>query len=146
MHLIIICIDSLRQDHVSFYAGAHAPVQTPHIDALAREAVVFENMYPEALPTIPIRTQLMTGQRTLGVRPWQPLHPSDRTIAQILGPAGYTSALITDTYHYFKPDYNFHRAFDVWRWIRGQEYDPYRSQPLTRYNLDDHVKAGFPPQ
>ena len=146
MHLIIICIDSLRQDHVSFYAGAHAPVQTPHIDALARAAVVFENMYPEALPTIPIRTQLMTGQRTLGVRPWQPLHPSDRTIAQILGPAGYTSALITDTYHYFKPDYNFHRAFDVWRWIRGQEYDPYRSQPLTRYNLDDHVKASFPPQ
>jgi arylsulfatase A-like enzyme len=146
MHLIIICIDSLRQDHVSFYAGAQSPVQTRHIDALAREAVVFENMYPEALPTIPIRTQLMTGQRTLGVRPWQPLHPSDRTIAQILGPVGYTSALITDTYHYFKPDYNFHRAFEVWRWIRGQEYDPYRSQPLTRYTLDDHVKAGFPPQ
>ena len=88
MHLMVICIDSLRQDHVSFYAGDASPVQTPAIDALARESVVFDNMYPEALPTIPIRTQLMTGQRTLGKRPWKPLEPSDRTLAQVLGRAG----------------------------------------------------------
>ncbi len=146
MHLIVICLDSLRQDHLSFYGGDASPVRTPAIDALAREAVAFDNMYPEALPTIPIRTQLMTGQRTLGTRPWQPLTPADRTMAQILGEAGYVSALITDLYHYFKPDYNFHRAFHVWRLIRGQEYDNYRSQPLTRYQVDDFVKEGFPPR
>jgi arylsulfatase A-like enzyme len=101
-------------------------------------------MYPDALPTIPIRTQLMTGQRTLGKRPWKPLEPSDRTLAQVLGRAGYVSALITDVYHYFKPDYNFHRDFHVWRWIRGQEFDAYRSQPLTRLQLDDYLKPEFP--
>ena len=145
MHLIVICIDSLRQDHVSYYAGERSPVQTPHIDALAREAVAFDNMYPEALPTIPIRTQLMTGQRTLGRRGWQPLEPSDRTLAQVLDQAGYVSALITDVYHYMKPGYNFHQGFHAWRWIRGQEYDAYRSQPLSRYDPDDYCKDTFPP-
>jgi arylsulfatase A-like enzyme len=143
LNLIVICIDSLRQDHVGYYAGEGCPTRTPHIDALAAESVVFDNMYPEALPTIPIRTQLMTGQRTLGTRPWQPLHASDRTIAEILGETGYVSALITDAWHYFKPGYNFHRGFSVWRWIRGQEYDPYRSQPLSRLQLEHFVKDSF---
>ncbi|MGH2346205.1 MAG: sulfatase [Chloroflexota bacterium] len=144
MNVIVICIDSLRQDHVSFYGGA-SPVATPGIDALARESVVFDHMYPEALPTIPIRTQLMTGQRTLPYRPWQPLTAGDRTMAEILGRYDYTSGLITDVYHYFKPGYNFHRGFHHWQWVRGQEYDPYRSTPLRRLKLEDHIKPTFSP-
>ena len=75
MNLIVIVLDSFRQDHVSTYhKGTPAfegipPCQTPNIDQFAEECVVFENAYPEALPTIPIRTQLMTGQRTLPLSP-----------------------------------------------------------------------------
>lgn len=114
MNVIVICIDSLRQDHVSFYAGAASPVPTPNIDALAAESVVFDNVYPEALPTIPIRTQLMTGQRTLPYRPWQPLTEADRTIAQILARYGYLTGLITDCYHYMKRGQNFHQGLPFW--------------------------------
>lgn len=146
MNVIVICIDSLRQDHVSFYAGSGAPAPTPSIDALARESVVFDNVYPEALPTIPIRTQLMTGQRTLPYRPWQPLTQADRTIAQILGQAGYLTGLVTDCYHYMKPGYNFHQGFRSWQWVRGQEYDAYRAAPLRRLKLEDHIKPSFSPQ
>jgi arylsulfatase A-like enzyme len=146
MNIIVICIDSLRQDHVSYYAGAASPVPTPNIDALARESVVFDNVYPEALPTIPIRTQLMTGQRTLPYRPWQPLTDADRTIAQILSRYDYLTGLITDCYHYMKPGYNFHQGFRSWQWVRGQEYDPYRCAPLKRLKLDDHIKPSFTPQ
>jgi arylsulfatase A-like enzyme len=147
VNVIVICIDSLRQDHVSFYGGISAsPVATPHIDAHARESVVFDNMYPEALPTVPIRTQLMTGQRTLPNRPWQPLAAEDRTIAEILGRYDYLSGLVTDCYHYFKPGFNFHRAFRSWQWVRGQEYDPYRTAPLSRLKLDDYIKPTFSPQ
>ena len=146
MNVIVICIDSLRQDHVSFYAGDASPVPTPHIDAFARESIVFDNMYPEALPTIPIRTQLMTGQRTLPNRPWQPLASEDRTLAELLGRYDYLSGLITDCYHYFKPGFNFHRGFRSWQWVRGQEYDPYRTAPLSRLKLDDHIKPTFSPQ
>lgn len=145
MNVIVICIDSLRQDHVGFYGGDMPAAATPHINALARESVVFDNIYPEALPTIPIRTQLMTGQRTLPYRAWQPLTAADRTIAEILGRYDYTSGLVTDVYHYFKPGYNFHRDFHSWQWIRGQEYDPYRSAPLCRLKLEDHVKSTFSP-
>lgn len=144
MNLIVICIDSLRQDHVSFY-NPDSPVETPNIDRFAQRCVSFTNVYPEALPTIPVRTQLMAGQRTLPNRPWQPLTRGDRTLADLLGRYGYTSAFITDVYHYFKPGYNFHRSFRVWRWIRGQEYDPYRSAPLKRLRLKDHINERFPP-
>jgi arylsulfatase A-like enzyme len=145
VNVIVICIDSLRQDHVSFYAGDASPVPTPHIDALARESVVFDNMYPEALPTIPIRTQLMTGQRTLPYRPWQPLAAEDRTLAQLLARYDYLTGLITDCYHYMKPGYNFHQGFRSWQWVRGQEFDAYRSAPLRRLKLDDYVKPSFSP-
>jgi arylsulfatase A-like enzyme len=146
MNIIFIVIDSLRQDHVSFYGWDGCPVETPNIDELARESVVFDNMYPEALPTIPVRTQWMTGQRTLPFRPWQPLTPEDRSIADILSREGWLTALFTDCYHYFKPGYNLHRSFRIWRWVRGQEYDAYRSGPLRKCALEDFVKPSFDEQ
>ena len=47
-NIIFISIDSLRQDHVSFYSGEEGPVSTPNIDQLARESVVFDNCYPRS--------------------------------------------------------------------------------------------------
>ena len=146
MNVVFIVVDSLRQDHVSFYAGDACPLRTPNIDRLAEESVVFDNTYPEALPTIPVRTQWMTGQRTLPYRPWQPLTKEDQAVATILSKEGYVTALFTDCYHYFKLDYNLHRDFRVWRWIRGQEYDPYRSAPLKKHRVEDCLKDSFPPR
>ena len=144
-NLIFLISDSFRQDHMSFYM-ADSPCETPHLDALARESVAFDNCYPEGLPTVPVRTCWLTGERTLVHRPWQPLTAEDRSLAEILSDEGYLTACFTDCYHYFKPGMNLHRGFRVWDWVRGQEYDSYRSAPLTRLNLDDHVKDTFTPQ
>jgi len=149
MNLIVLALDSFRQDHVSFYHRGQAPFagvpacQTPNLDAFAAGSLAFHNVYAEALPTIPIRMQWMTGQRTLPYRPWQPLAAQDVSIAQILRGAGYTCGLISDTYHYRAPGMNYHRHFHGYRWIRGQEYDPYESAP-TRRNLDDYVNDNYP--
>ncbi len=149
MNTIIIVLDSFRQDHVSTYHKGKAafegiqPCQTPNIDRFAEECVVFENAYPEALPTIPIRCQLMTGQRTLPYRSWQPLAPDDVPIAQILKQEGYVCGLISDTYHYRAPGMNYHRYFDSYRWIRGQEYDPYVSVP-SRRDINNYVNENYP--
>jgi arylsulfatase A-like enzyme len=148
MNVIGIMLDSFRQDHVSCYNGGR-PVfegipacRTPNLDAFAQECIVFDNAYPEALPTIPVRTQLFTGQCTLPFRPWQPLTKEDISIAEILRAEGYVCGLVSDCYHYRAPGMNFHRGFHAYRWIRGQEYDPWTSHPPRR-NLDDYVNNHY---
>lgn len=140
MNLIVIMLDSLRRDHLGCYGNSW--IKTPSIDKLAKESVVFENAYTEGLPTIPVRTELFTGQDTLAFRPWQPLTKEDVTLSEILGKYEYTSALIASTYHLFKPDMNFHRGFDVFRWIRGQEGDCYVSGSLHQ-NIDEYMKPAM---
>ncbi|MBE9472967.1 MAG: sulfatase [Chloroflexi bacterium] len=148
MNIICIMLDSFRQDHISFYNSGQAvfkdvpTCQTPNLDAFAQECVVFDNAYPEALPTIPVRTQLFTGQCTLPYRPWQPLTREDVTMAEILRAEGYVCGLISDCYHYRAPGMNFHRGFHAYRWIRGQEYDPWTSHPPRR-DLDDYVNERY---
>jgi arylsulfatase A-like enzyme len=149
-NLIVIMLDSFRQDHVGAYHGGRAPFpgvapcNTPNIDRFAAQSLVFEHAYPEAFPTIPVRTALMTGQRTLPYRPWQPLQATDVTAAEILRRHGYVNGLISDTYHYRAPGMNFHRGFHAYRWVRGQEYDPYESGPPRR-RLDEYVNDNYPP-
>ena len=123
MNVIVIVLDSLRQDHVSLYhqgVGPFAEVpacQTPNLDRFARDCVSFHNAYPEGLPTIPVRMALMTGQYTLPFRRWEPLRETDVTIAEILGGMGYVSGLVADTYHFRAPGMNYHRGFHAYRWI-----------------------------
>jgi len=152
MNLIVICIDSLRQDHVGFYReGAEPgavfpgvrPPRTENLDRFARGALCLRNAYPANMPTIPIRHELMTGCFGLHERPWQPLQPSDLTVAQILGREGYTCGLISDTYHYRAPGMNFHRGFHSYEWIRGNEYDPWVSSG-TRREVEQYVNAHYP--
>jgi len=148
MNVIVIVLDSLRQDHVSLYNKGQGPFddvracQTPNLDKFAEGCTVFHNAYPEGLPTMPVRLALMTGQWTLPFRSWEPLRETDITIAEILGGRGYVCGLISDTYHYRAPGMNYHRGFHAYRWVRGQEYDPYTSSP-TRRNVDDYVNGSF---
>jgi arylsulfatase A-like enzyme len=148
MNIIGIMLDSFRQDHIGFYHGNQSVFEgvpsclTPNLNAFARECIVFDNAYPEALPTIPVRTQLFTGLRTLPYRPWQPLTQEDISVAEILGAEGYVCGLISDCYHYRAPGMNLHRGFHSYRWIRGQEYDPWASHPTQR-PLDDYVNEHY---
>jgi len=136
MNIFWIILDSLRCDHVGAYGSTVC--RTPNLDAFAAEAVVFDNAYPEALPTIPVRTALVTGCRTLQARPWQPLTDEDVTAAELLAQHGYTNVFITDTYHMAKPGMNFHRGFHSYRFIRGQESDAWELTPHAE-NLEDYL-------
>jgi len=148
MNVITIVLDSLRQDHVSLYHQGRAPFpdvapcQTPNLDRFARDCIVFDNAYPEGLPTMPVRLALMTGQQTLPFRGWEPLRETDITIAELLRSRGYVCGLVSDTYHYRAPGMNYHRGFHAYRWVRGQEYDPYVSSPPRR-RLDDYLNPAF---
>ena len=125
MNLIWICADTFRNDHLGCMGNKR--VKTPCLDRLASEGVLFENAYAEGLPTGPERLVHLTGKFVLPFRGWSPLTKTDVTLPEHLHALGYRTALMADTYHISKPDYNFHRGFDEWRWIRGQESDPYVS-------------------
>ncbi len=152
MNCVLIIVDSWRQDHCGCYGNDW--IRTPNLDALAAESTLFTRAYPESLPTLPVRRALHTGRRVYpfhGHRPqkgdfvgapgWGPIDDNLDTVSELLHAQGYRTGFITDTYHQFKPSKNFHRGFDEWRWIRGQEHDCYRSGPLV---ADDAVAKHMP--
>ncbi len=156
MNVVLVLFDTLRKDHVGAYGNDW--IQTPHLDAFAAEAVRFTRAYPEALPTLPFRRAIHTGQRTfpfhghrdfhgdfVGAPGWGPIPEEQDTVSELVGAAGYRTALFTDCYHQFKPSKNFHRGFDEWSWIRGQETDRFRSGPaLPPDAIARHVPDHFP--
>jgi arylsulfatase A-like enzyme len=141
MNLVLVVLDTLRQDHVGAYGNPW--IKTPNLDRFAAESLVFTRAYPESLPTLCFRRAIHTGRRTYpyvghreykgdfrSVAPgWGPIPEEQTTVAEWLGSRGYLCALISDNYHMFKPSKNFHRGFHQWTWIRGQELDPHRSGP-----------------
>ncbi len=137
MNIIHIGTDTWRTDHLGCYGGAKA--RTPNLDRLAAEGVVFRNVYADGLPTIPHRRVTWTGKSILPEAEWRPLSPDDVTVPELLQKAGYRTALIADLYHMFQPGMNFHRGFDSWEWVRGQEYDRWRSGPVEAIDLRKHV-------
>ncbi len=142
MNVFWIVLDSLRRDHVGAYGSKVC--KTPYLDAFAKEAVLFDNAYPEALPTVPVRTALVTGCRTLASRPWQPLAPEDVTVSELLACHGFTNVMITDTYHLAKPGMNFHRGFHSYKFIRGQEGDAWELVPHNK-DLDHYAHPDLTP-
>ena len=58
MRILLIDIDTLRPDHLGCY-GYHRAT-SPNIDALAADAIRFDNVYASDVPCLPSRTALCT--------------------------------------------------------------------------------------
>ena len=97
MNFVFICIDTLRYDHLS--CNGNDWISTPNFEAFAREAVVFDNSYTGSFPTIPHRTDTITGRFGSPLHSWQPLAFDAVTFPRILGQAGWATVLIHDTPH-----------------------------------------------
>jgi len=88
--LLLITVDTLRQDHVGAYG--HGLVETPRIDALARAGAVFQRHYTVAAETGPAHATVMTGlyPREHGLRTnGMLLDPGLPALAPTLAAAGY---------------------------------------------------------
>jgi arylsulfatase A-like enzyme len=62
VNVILVILDSLRKDHIGVYGNDR--IQTPNLDALAKESLRFSRAYPESLPTLCARRAIHTGMRT----------------------------------------------------------------------------------
>ncbi len=105
-NMIVIIADTWRADHLGCYGSTR--IKTPYLDEFAKMSVLFADASAEGLPTIPCRRVYHTGKSVLPESKWEPLGKTDVTFAQILSKRGFTTGFIVDTYHHFKPDYNFH--------------------------------------
>ncbi len=135
MNLVFLVSDTLRWDYLGAYGNSW--IKTPYLDQLAKESVVFEEAFAEGLPTLPARRVMQTGRPIVPFKyvpqksdmvqlhGWHGLFDEDVSAAEWLREHGYVCCFITDVYHMMKPGKNFHRGFDCWHWIRGQEDDPY---------------------
>ena len=139
LNMIVIIADTWRADHLGCYGSTH--IKTPYLDRFAKQSVLFTDVTTEGLPTIPCRRAYHTGKSVLPESKWQPLADSDITFAEVLRKHGVATGFIVDTYHHFKPNYNFHRGFDSWHWVRGQETDRWKSGPKEKFDPKKHMPA-----
>jgi arylsulfatase A-like enzyme len=95
-NIILILADDLGYGDLGCY-GQRA-IQTPHLDRMAREGLRFTRFYTGAPVCAPARETLLTGRHTghaqLRANAKLDLRPTDITIAEMLRPAGYDTALI----------------------------------------------------
>jgi arylsulfatase A-like enzyme/Flp pilus assembly protein TadD len=99
--VIVISIDTVRADHLPLY-GAAGP-ETPNIDALAKDAIVFENAYSHVPLTLPSHTTILTGllpedsgvRNNLGYRFDSAAHPS---LPTLLKAKGYATGAAVSAY------------------------------------------------
>ena len=138
MNVIVICVDTLRADIIG-EGQKLSHVETPHLDAFARESVSFTQAFGSSQPTLQTRRSMFTGMRSFPYRwnfdrrghwhhapGWHKIPPTQDTIAEILLDEGYMTGLVADTYHMFKPTMNYTRGFASYDFVRGQETDNWR--------------------
>ncbi|MCY2929746.1 MAG: sulfatase [Planctomycetota bacterium] len=131
MNVILIVTDTWRRDHMGCYGNLH--IRTPHLDELAKRSAVFDNAWCGSYTTLPHRNDVVTGRYDFPWRGWSGPGAGERTLPGLLGRAGKSSFLITDTYHHWgKGASTFWWDFTGFEFIRGQERDPWISDTDMR--------------
>jgi len=103
-NVLLICIDAVRADHIGAYGASGG--NSPHLDALARQGVVFEQAISVASWTKPAVTSLLTGlyptqHRVVraGRHRVDVLSQEVETVAETMAAAGYVTAAFVENDH-----------------------------------------------
>ena len=90
-HIILIMVDDLGYEGVSAYGSTS--YQTPTLDGLAKQGVLFNHCYSTPICT-PSRVQIMTGKYNFrNYIKFGYLDPKQKTFANVLKQAGYQTAI-----------------------------------------------------
>ena len=149
MNVIVIACNGLHLGFLGTYGNAW--IETPNLDRLASEGVVFDHHYPENLTTLPTRRSWWTGRYGFHDpdQGWTPLRPDEPILPDLLYDRGVRSALISDVPMLRQAGHGFGRGFDEVVWIRGQGYDPYILPDDPRaegVSIDDEPGLRLPPE
>jgi arylsulfatase A-like enzyme len=110
--VIIYLVDTLRADRVGVYGGSRG--LTPHLDAFARDALVFPEAVAPSSWTRPSVATLLTGLHPLshGVTTLESRLPEEATtLGEIFQAVGYRTAAFSTNWHIL-PATGFAQGFD----------------------------------
>lgn len=131
-HLFLISIDCLRASHVGAY-GYEKPT-TPHIDELARDAVVFRDAVSTSSWTLPAHMSMLTGLTPSqhGVVSLTQRLPSNVPyLPERLRQHGYETLGIV-TWWFVSQTYGFDRGFDFFRFKELADADEVIDDAIAR--------------
>jgi arylsulfatase A-like enzyme/Flp pilus assembly protein TadD len=114
--IVLISIDTLRSDHLPAY-GYHG-VETPAIDALRRDAVLFERSYSHVPLTLPSHCSILSGKLPAdhGVRDnvgYRFDAAKQRSLPLVLRQGGYATGGAVSAY-VLRGDTGVAQGFDFW--------------------------------
>ena len=121
VNIVNIVIDTLRYDYVG--ANGNDVIQTPNLDRLVAKSWNFHRAFTGSYPTIPNRTDIITGRYGAPFHRWKPLDCDKATVPQALAELGYCTQLIHDTPHLVNGGHSFDYPFHAWTPVRGAEVD-----------------------
>lgn len=113
-HVIFISLDTTRPDYLGCYG--HSWVETPNLDELANESIVFDNCYTPVPTTLSAHTSMFTGTHphTHGVpRNGFVVNEANTMLAEVLGSAGYHTLGVIAAFPLISR-FNIHQGFDVY--------------------------------
>jgi arylsulfatase A-like enzyme len=122
-NVLILTLDTTRADRLGAYGFAAA--NTPNIDRVAREGVLFEQAESAAPLTLPAHTSLFTGRFPFqhGVRDnGAVLDPGELTLAQVLQTRGFRTAAFPASY-VLDARWGLTRGFDLYDGTFGYRGD-----------------------
>jgi arylsulfatase A-like enzyme len=149
MNVVVVVCNSLHLGFLGTYGNAW--IETPNLDRLAAEGIVFDHHFPENLTTLPTRRSWWTGRYGFAhaEQGWTPLRPEERILPDFLWDRGVHSALISDVPLLREAGLGYGRGFDEVIWVRGQGYDPLivPADPRAKHvSLNDEPGLRLPPE
>lgn len=134
-NILFICTDQHRFDTLG--CSGNAQIQTPTIDRLAREGVLFERCYVQSPVCAPSRASLMTGRYPPAHGLWAngvTLPPGQPLLTRALAEAGYASGLVGKMHlsACFRGRTELRRddGLDYFQWA----HDPTHGSPENQYH------------
>lgn len=137
---VMILIDTLRADHVGAYGDRKL---TPHLDAFAAEATLFENAYSTSTWTRPAVASMFMGYMPtrLGVETKESLLPAEvKTLGEYWKEDG-RDAFAISTNGNAGPTWGFDRGFHTWTKPTTKRSHADKSGKLTGDGVTDRAIA-----
>jgi arylsulfatase A-like enzyme/tetratricopeptide (TPR) repeat protein len=114
-NVLLITMDTTRADHLGCYG--HRGVETPVIDGLAREGVLFANAFTSSPSTLPGHATILTGlypyRHGARANGTYRLAGEHTTLAEVLRAAGYATGAFVSAY-VLDSRFGLDQGFDVY--------------------------------